>query len=124
MLLSILYEKSSLNYQTCERRDMKQRELETMPLEELWKLHGEVIASLTAKVEAQKIEIERQLDTLGRRFGGAPKDLPQPRPYPMVFPKYRNPAVPSETWSGRGRQPHWVSALLASGVLLEDCRIQ
>jgi DNA-binding protein H-NS len=42
----------------------------------------------------------------------------------MVLPKYRNPAIPSETWSGRGRQPHWVIALLASGVALDDCRIQ
>lgn len=31
-------------------------------------------------------------------------------------PKYRNPADPSQTWTGRGRKPHWVSAyLLAKG---------
>ena|SRR3954465_10987564 len=103
---------------------MKQRKLETMPLADLWAFHDEVISVLTSKVEAQKLEIERQLDKLGRRFGGTPKDVPQPRPYPMVLPKYRNPAIPSETWSGRGRQPHWVIALLANGVSLDDCRIQ
>jgi DNA-binding protein H-NS len=103
---------------------MKQSKLQSMPLDDLWKLHDEVISILTSKVEAHKREIERQLDKLGRRFGGTPKDIPQPRPYPMVHPKYRNPAIPSETWSGRGRQPLWVIALLAEGISLDDCRIQ
>jgi DNA-binding protein H-NS len=103
---------------------MKQRKLETMPLNDLWKLHDEVISALTSKVEQQKREIERQLDKLGRRFGGAPKDIPLPRPYPQVLPKYRNPNIPTETWSGRGRQPHWVIAVLANGKSLDDCRIQ
>ncbi len=34
-----------------------------------------------------------------------------------VAPKYRNPSNPSETWSGRGRQPAWfVKALRRRGV--------
>lgn len=32
-----------------------------------------------------------------------------------VAPKYRNPANPSETWSGRGRQPKWLAALVQKG---------
>jgi len=32
-----------------------------------------------------------------------------------VKPKYRNPANPSETWSGRGRQPRWMAALVQKG---------
>lgn len=30
-------------------------------------------------------------------------------------PKYRNPANPSETWSGRGRQPRWLATLIQEG---------
>ena len=45
------------------------------------------------------------------------------RPYPQVFPKYKNPAQPSETWSGRGKQPHWLTAELRSGKKLDDFRI-
>jgi len=30
-------------------------------------------------------------------------------------PKYRNPANPSDTWSGRGRQPRWLAALIQEG---------
>jgi DNA-binding protein H-NS len=103
---------------------VKHRTLETMPLDELWKLHETVISMLTERVEAQKLKLERRLDELGVRFGGSPKDIPQPRPYPKVHPKFRNPELPSETWSGRGKQPRWVIELLAAGASLEDCRIQ
>jgi DNA-binding protein H-NS len=38
-----------------------------------------------------------------------------------VFPKYRNPAKPAETWAGRGKQPRWLTAQLKSGKKkLED----
>ncbi|HEY9131386.1 MAG TPA: H-NS histone family protein [Dyella sp.] len=30
----------------------------------------------------------------------------------IVAPKYRNPENPAETWSGRGRQPLWLSQAL------------
>jgi len=32
-----------------------------------------------------------------------------------VAPKYRNPENLDETWSGRGKPPRWMSALLAQG---------
>lgn len=37
--------------------------------------------------------------------------------------KYRNPANAGDTWSGRGRKPHWVLALQKSGKNLEDYTI-
>jgi DNA-binding protein H-NS len=103
---------------------LKKIDFDTVPLDELWKLHEDIIATLTVKMETQKFEIERQLEELGRRFGGSPRDIPQPRPYPLVTPKFRNPDSPSETWSGRGKQPRWVAALLARGSSLDDFRIQ
>lgn len=36
-----------------------------------------------------------------------------------VAPKYRNKAT-GETWSGRGLQPRWLKAALASGKKLTD----
>jgi DNA-binding protein H-NS len=36
-----------------------------------------------------------------------------------VAPKYRNKAT-GETWSGRGLQPRWLKAALASGKKLAD----
>jgi DNA-binding protein H-NS len=40
-----------------------------------------------------------------------------------VLPKYRNPFVPSETWSGRGRQPRWLVAAVKAGRKIEDFKI-
>ena len=39
-----------------------------------------------------------------------------------VAPKYRNAAT-GETWTGRGLQPKWVQAAVASGKKLEDFAI-
>ena len=38
-------------------------------------------------------------------------------------PKYRNPNNPEETWSGRGRKPHWVHAALTAGLNISDLEI-
>lgn len=32
-----------------------------------------------------------------------------------VPPKYRNPANPTETWTGRGKHPRWLAAFVAQG---------
>ena len=32
-----------------------------------------------------------------------------------VPPKYRNPANPAETWTGRGKHPRWLAAFVAQG---------
>ena len=45
---------------------------------------------------------------------------PERRKYPKVFPKFQNPNVPSETWSGRGKQPRWLTAALNAGLSIED----
>ena len=39
-----------------------------------------------------------------------------------VAPKYKNTAT-GETWTGRGLQPKWVQAALASGKKIEDFAI-
>ena len=37
-----------------------------------------------------------------------------------VAPKYRNPANPAETWSGRGKHPKWMTHAMAGGKKPED----
>ena len=107
---------------------MKHNDLKSLSVDELWTLHEEVAAVLTNKIIAERAQLERQLRQL--KGGGVPNEHPVSkigrarRPYPQVFPKYRNPVQPSETWAGRGKQPRWLAAQLKSGKKLEDFKIQ
>ncbi|MFO1371712.1 MAG: H-NS histone family protein [Candidatus Competibacteraceae bacterium] len=38
-------------------------------------------------------------------------------------PKYRNPADPEQTWTGRGKKPGWMRQALAGGAKPEDFAI-
>ena len=102
---------------------MKDLELEEMPLDDLWVLHERITAMLDRKLREEKRKLEIKLDELAGQVGSPPADLPKRRPYPKVEPKFRNPADPSVTWSGRGKQPHWVGELLAEGKRLDDLKI-
>jgi len=39
-------------------------------------------------------------------------------------PKYHNPDNPSQTWTGKGRRPGWLQALIDNGGKLEDYEIK
>jgi DNA-binding protein H-NS len=39
-----------------------------------------------------------------------------------ILPRYRNPDDASQTWSGRGRQPTWVTEALAAGKTLDQLK--
>jgi DNA-binding protein H-NS len=99
---------------------MKNQNLATMSIDQLWTLHEEVCAILSTKMEDEKQELERRLAQLR---GITENGSNARRPYPKVHPKYRNPEMPSETWSGRGKQPHWVSAQLKSGKKFDQLLI-
>lgn len=69
-------------------------------------------AKISAMVKAEGFAIEDVFAGSGRR--GAKR---------KVKPKYRNPADPSQTWTGRGKRPRWYSAALASGKKEKDLLI-
>ena len=104
---------------------MKPRDLKSMSVEELWSLRELVSAALARKINAETAKLERRLGQLAS--GGAShngnKINHARRPYPKVYPKYRNPAEPSETWAGRGKKPRWLSAQLQLGKQIDDFRI-
>ena len=99
---------------------MDNKHLKTMSVDELWTLHEELSSILSAKLEAERRELERRLAQLNGRIE---RQKTTRRPYPKVHPKYRNPERPSETWSGRGKQPRWVGAQLRSGKKVDDLLI-
>jgi DNA-binding protein H-NS len=105
---------------------MKPNDLELMSVDELWSFRAQLRSVLAGKISAEKVKIDRQLRQLD--LGAAPDNSKKiahaRRPYPQVFPKYSNPAKPSETWAGRGKQPRWLTAQLRAGKKLDDFRIQ
>ena len=95
-----------------------------MSVDELWSLRAQLRSVLAGKISAEKAQLDQRLRQL--RLGAGSRHTKMrhaPRSYPQVFPKYRNPAEPSETWAGRGKKPRWLTAQLKSGKRIDDFRI-
>ena len=106
----------------------KKFDLDAMSTDEMWQFHAEIGQLLSVRLTSEKRELEKRLAQLRRE-----NELPQMevvalrqnpprerRKYPRVLPKYQNPDEPSETWSGRGKQPRWLAAALKTGHTIED----
>ena len=103
---------------------MKQCDYKSMSIDQLWIVHEKITAVLTEKIISEKRSLENRLRRLNQGVHTANvRPDRERRPYPTVFPKFRNPAQPSETWAGRGKQPRWLSAQLRSGKQIDDFRI-
>jgi DNA-binding protein H-NS len=61
--------------------------------------------------------------TAGKRRGRPAKKIPSGTDRrSVVAPKYRDSAT-GITWTGRGKQPKWLSAAISAGKTLEDFKI-
>jgi DNA-binding protein H-NS len=102
--------------------NMRNANLRSMSVDELWELHEAVVAELAQKIAAERSKLETRL----RKLGAAGKEVAphERRPYPKVIPKYCNPKNRSETWAGRGKQPRWLTAQLQAGKRLSDFLIR
>jgi DNA-binding protein H-NS len=102
----LLAQKAALEKQTAdlEKQLLEARKAERagviQQIKSLLSEHGLSVADLGLKA--------------GKAASGAPKG--------KVAPKYRNKDT-GETWTGRGLQPKWVQAAIASGKKLEDFTI-
>jgi DNA-binding protein H-NS len=105
--------------------------LESMSVDDLWSLHGQISEILSARITSEKRELEKRLAVLSRGRDEIDGKDASPshgangkarRKYPRVLPKYRNHQT-SETWSGRGKQPRWLAAAIKTGRKIEDFEI-
>ena len=100
---------------------MTRTDFNSMSIDELWTLQNNVKEMLVAKIANEKSILEKRLAQLTRPSQtDRLREQRRRRPYPRVLPKYRNPDQFSEKWSGRGKQPRWLTAQLRSGKRLED----
>jgi len=104
---------------------VKHDDLEYQPVDELWELYEEVSAQLTSRLIEKRDLLEKRLRQLGGRFEAEMHPgKSRRRQYPKASPKFRNPEEPSQTWTGRGKQPRWLAAQLRSGRRIEDFQIE
>jgi DNA-binding protein H-NS len=111
---------------------MRKIELEAMSVDDLWSLREGIGRILSARITSERRELDKRLLVLVRaRDAIEERDTPQSydgngnarRQYPTVFPKYRNDQTPFETWSGRGKQPRWLTVAIKTGRKIEEFRI-
>ena len=82
-----------------EKLTERERKAALAAAEKAAKAHGFTLADIAAGMTSPK-----------------PKRRGATKPKKPSAPKYANPDDKSQTWSGRGRQPEWFKAALASGT--------
>lgn len=103
-------------------------ELESLSLKELRKLERDVVAAIANFETRTKANALAELEAKARELGFSLAELTgvsvsvKGKRAP-ASPKYRNPADPSETWSGRGRKPAWYVAALEQGATPESLAV-
>lgn len=109
---------------------MLELDLESLEFDELWSIHERLTKILSDRIAEEKLKLERRLAQLNpvdpADFSSEAQkpDAAPRRKYPKVLPKYCNPNAPTETWSGRGKQPRWLVAALKAGQTLENFKIE
>jgi DNA-binding protein H-NS len=101
--------------------------LKTMSFDELIDLRHSVEEVLSAKALTARRELEAklaELDNLTPSTNGSGKKRRGVLAGTKVAPKYRNPKDKSQTWSGRGRTPLWLQAMLKQGHKIDEFAIR
>lgn len=65
------------------------------------------------RIDAARAEIEASLERQGLALADVFGNKRGPASGSKVAPKYRNPADPTQTWTGRGKRPTWLADMLS-----------
>ena len=100
--------------------------IDSMTLPELKKLQKDLQRAIDSYAARQKAAAMAELEARAKELGFSLAELTgaasaKGKTRAPIAPKYRNPKNSSETWTGRGRKPRWVTvALTTVGARLED----
>jgi DNA-binding protein H-NS len=107
---------------------VKDFQLDKMSVKDLMALEVELQAAIAARRLEERAEVKEKLQALAEKSGYSVDDLfgkgRRGGSRGSVPPKYRNPANPSETWTGRGRMPVWIKTLVDKGAKREKFLIK
>ncbi|MEM7613464.1 MAG: H-NS histone family protein [Pseudomonadota bacterium] len=110
-------------------------ELSTLSLVELKKLGANVEKAIATAEARRRKDARAALNKVAKEYGVSIDEvLVEDKPKvkrkkataakkPAAAPKYRNPADPKQTWSGKGRRPQWYIAAIESGASQDDLAI-
>ena len=102
------------------------KDLDRMSFKELSELELKVKKAKSGAQERSRSELRQKLESIAAAAGFKIADLFGGRGGKgrKVAAKYVNPDDPSETWTGRGRKPRWLSAKLKDGDKIEKFLIK
>lgn len=102
-------------------------DISQLSVEELKRLQEQAEALIASKKDEAIEDAYQQIVAIAEKLGlsieqileyGATKRKKTVRK--AVEPRYRSKANPTDTWTGRGKQPRWLVAELDGGAQLED----
>lgn len=101
-------------------------DLTTLSLNELKTLQKDIGKAIETFEKRRKAEALQVLQAAAKEHGYRLADLLEEsegarKPAPAA--KYANPENPSDTWSGRGRQPRWFKDAVAAGRPTTDLEV-
>ena len=103
---------------------MRKPNIDKLPYGELLELHERVQEAIQQRKADEQAELRERMEELAAESGFALEEvLAKRRPgrkRGKVAVKYRNPSDPTQTWTGRGRQPKWLVAKIKKGKSPED----
>ncbi len=102
--------------------------LSGMKVPELKALQKKISQEIKRREEEEIAEARKEIQAIAQRVGLPIRDLitaPAARSSKgsTVPVRYRHPDNPAFKWTGRGRQPKWVSEWISSGKSLDDLRV-
>ena len=94
-------------------------DLSKLSEKDLAKLSGDLEKELKSRAKNKITQARKAAEDAAKKHGfslndlvGGKKSAAKKQAAP---PKYKNPADPSQTWSGRGRQPQWYKDAVKAG---------
>ncbi len=105
---------------------MKDTQLQRMNLKDLIRLKNRIENTIAQKRDKERTELRDKFRQLAAEKGISWTDIVgtgKAKPRGPVAAKYADPKDPTQTWSGRGRMPKWLSAKIKSGAKLESFKI-
>ncbi|MCL6282904.1 H-NS histone family protein [Ruegeria sp. 2012CJ41-6] len=102
-------------------------DLKAMSRKELLKLQSDVEKALKNAEQKERKDALAAAEKAAADFGFSLSELQsetrKSTKGTKAAAKYRNPANPEQTWTGRGRKPQWIHDALTSGADISDLEI-